>query len=299
MNDNRTRRLKKKAKSEYEQPHVYDRSSSSSAGPPLLGWRSWNLYGANVNQSLMEYTMEGIAHRRTHIDATTGTAVSLCDLGYCDVGLDDNWQACNASEAVAIGMHYHDETGRPIVNLERFPDLKAMTAHAHALGLTAGWYHNNCICSDYCRNPQECDLQIRQDALATVEYGFDSVKLDGCGGQMDLHLFDQYLRELSPDKPILIENCHWGKDGPSILKKNSKQKTVNGESELDCPFGFYRTSGDIRPNYESVMHNLQSVEAFRKHNLSRPGCWAYPDMLQVGVFEDWSGATGLTPAETR
>jgi len=27
--------------------------------------------------------------------------------------------------------------------------MKAMTDHAHSLGLTAGWYGNNCICAEH------------------------------------------------------------------------------------------------------------------------------------------------------
>ena len=58
---------------------------------PPLGWRSWNLYGANVNQSLIQSIMKGMTSRKRNVN---GKPTSLCDLGYCDVGLDDNWQEC-------------------------------------------------------------------------------------------------------------------------------------------------------------------------------------------------------------
>ena len=67
-----------------------------------------------------------------------GKPTSLCDLGYCDVGLDDHWQMCGSPDA-APGMHYHDKDGNPIVNKVVFPDLKAMADHAHSLKLTSGW----------------------------------------------------------------------------------------------------------------------------------------------------------------
>jgi len=41
------------------------------------------------------------------------------------------------------------------------------------------------------------------------------------------------------------------------------------------------------------MHNLGTVEQYRKSNSSYPGCWAYADMLQVGV------RNGLSIEETR
>ena len=93
---------------------------------PPQGWRSWNLYGNNVNQSLIMDIMTGMTKKR-------GTpAVSLQDLGYGDVGLDDNWQACGSPEA-AEGMHYHDAKGNPIVNLKTFPDFTKVTGHFHTM----------------------------------------------------------------------------------------------------------------------------------------------------------------------
>ena len=67
-----------------------------------------------------------------------GVATSLCDLGYCDVGLDDNWQECGSYGTLGV-LHFHDKDGNPIVNTKRFPDFNKMTDHAHGLGLTSGW----------------------------------------------------------------------------------------------------------------------------------------------------------------
>ena len=61
------------------------------ARTPPLGWRSWNLYGPYVSQTLIESIMDGMVRRDRNVD---GVPTSLCDLGYCDVGLDDNWQLC-------------------------------------------------------------------------------------------------------------------------------------------------------------------------------------------------------------
>ena len=40
--------------------------------------------------------------------------------------------------------------------------------------------------------------------------------------------------------------------------------------------------GDVRASYGSVVANLQTTVKLAQAGLSRPGCWAYPDMLQVG-----------------
>lgn len=255
---------------------------------PPLGWRSWNLFGSDVNQPLIEKIMRGMTDRsRTD---HSGRPTSLCDLGYCDVGLDDNWQACHSPEA-ADGMNYHREDGSPIVDLDLFPDLKGMVDFGHSLNLTAGWYGNNCICRDACRDPDECEKQIAADVEAIVRYGFDGWKLDGCGGETDLPLFDDYVRKLSP-KPIMVENCHWGNPGVPYYKPDRTLPPSRG-----CPWNYYRSSGDIGPSYASVMNNLGTVETFRAQNLSYPGCWAYPDMMQVGVVK--GGKMVLSDAETR
>ena len=112
---------------------------------PPLGWRSWNLYEGNVNQSQITRIMDGMVRRKHNRKDHLGNIISLADLGYRDVGLDDTWQKCNSPDA-AEGMHYHDQYGNPIVNLDRFPSLWEMTRHARALNLTAGWYANNCAC---------------------------------------------------------------------------------------------------------------------------------------------------------
>ena len=267
---------------------VANANDNGLAIKPPLGWRSWNLYGQNVNQQLIMKIMDGMVQRTRTVN---GKATSLCDLGYCDVGLDDNWQLCGAPNA-APGMNYHDKDGNPIVNLDRFPDFNNMTDYAHSLGLTSGWYGNNCICKDQCRSKEECDLQIKGDVQALHKFGFDSWKLDGCGGETDLVLFNKYVTELG--KPIKVENCHWGSVKP--YKPDPSLPPAEG-----CPWNFYRTSGDVRASYASVLHNLGTVEPLHKANLSYPGCWAYPDMLQVGCKHGPGGAAdpGLSPEETR
>ena len=147
--------------------------------------------------------------------------------------------------------------------------------------------------SDHCRNQTECDRQIRQDVKALLRYGFSSLKVDGCGNEIDLHVWNKYIEQYTTSnfttnttrRKILVENCH----GPDPkFKPNRTLPPSEG-----CPYHFYRTSTDIRNNYPSIMHNLGTIESYRKSNSSYPGCWAYADMLQVGVRD------GLSLAETR
>ena len=103
---------------------------------------------------------------------------------------------------------------------------------------------------------------------------FDGVKLDGCGAQRNMTLYAELMA--ATGKSYLIENCHWGKcspdDGSSCPTKDW------------CPFNWYRTSGDINSSPMSWYSNLQTTIQFQDPTapLSVPGCWAYPDMLEVG-----------------
>jgi len=250
---------------------------------PPMGWRSWNLYGENVNQELIIGIMEGMVSRKRTVD---GKPTSLCDLGYCDVGLDDNWQQCGTYGKDAYT--YHTEEGVPQINTDRFPDLSALPRKAHELNLTAGWYLNNCICRDHCGNNQDFGENITKcydnDVKALYNFGFDSLKLDGCGAQRDLTVWADYMS--ATGKPIMIENCHWGTTVPN---------------DTWCPFNFYRTSKDVRASYGSVMFNLGTVTQWAQQGLSKPGCWAYPDMLEVGCQHGPGGASdpGLSESESR
>lgn len=188
-----------------------------------------------------------------------GVPTSLADIGFSDIGLDDNWQACG--KRGPNGYTYHDPvTGAPIVDTTTFPDMKAMTDYAHSLGLTAGWYGNNCICSDHC-STDEC---YAADVAATVSYGFDSTKLDGCGAERDLQKFWDLFT--ATGKNIMVENCHWGGTLPNATW---------------CPWTYYRSSGDINSSWNSIINNLNTVFPLAAKNLSTPQCWAYPDMSEV------------------
>jgi alpha-galactosidase len=201
-------------------------------------------------------------------------------LGYIDVGLDDAWQLCGVYGKQERYTYHDASSGAPIIDTSKFPNFNALTDHAHSLGLTAGWYGNNCICKDHC-DTNEC---YEQDVKALINLGFDSIKLDNCGVQTDLQKWSDLIDKTG--KTILIENCHWGETLPNATW---------------CPFHYYRTSGDIRANYESVIDNLMTVVPLAKQQLSTPGCWAYPDMLEVGCDHGPGGPTdkGLTFTEAR
>ena len=78
--------------------------------------------------------MSGIVSRARTVN---GVPTSLLDLGYSDVGLDDNWQQCGSY--TPSGYTYHTDDGSSVINYDLFPDFKKMTDFAHDLNLTAGY----------------------------------------------------------------------------------------------------------------------------------------------------------------
>ena len=319
------------------------------ARTPPLGWRSWNAYGGSVTQAKMEAVM--------HAFADESRGFSLKSLGYEFVGLDDGWQKCGAG----VNGSFHTAEGDPIIDATKFPDMKAMVAKAHELGLKAGWYLNNCICNERSFVGSFVDVIQERDVAALRRFGFDGLKLDSCSEWNNLTRWNEIING-SGSKPILLENCHqggltpgsrqWqtyvkqsttgtyahklgylsaGHDAASPLinstfaaceaacTANTKCAALCFESDQakptsspiskcyiksaaagfvpydasnghchfdgtrdDCPFNFYRTSGDINAHWGSMLDNLASTVRYLAGNTSRPGAWAYPDMLEVG-----------------
>lgn len=255
---------------------------------PPMGWRSWNTYGGDVTQEKMETIMDKMAERTRLVD---GVPTSFIDLGYNNCGLDDNWQKCGAG----VFNSFHDADGNPLINLDRFPNMSAMTEHGHKHGLRVGWYMNNCICWEKSWTGQEnITKHMKHSAQAVADFGFDGVKLDGCGQFLNLTWWAQLLN--ATGRKIMVENCHWGLTVPNQTVEYSNKTCAGGpcpkatdglctgtEPVSECPYHFFRTSHDITNTWTSMHTNLLSTLPYQGDiPLSRPGAWAYPDMLEVG-----------------
>eukprot|EP00927_Polykrikos_kofoidii_P065620 TRINITY_DN61358_c0_g1_i1.p1 TRINITY_DN61358_c0_g1~~TRINITY_DN61358_c0_g1_i1.p1 ORF type:complete len:634 (-),score=72.30 TRINITY_DN61358_c0_g1_i1:63-1922(-) len=242
------------------------------ARTPPMGWRNWNAFMENINQATMEKAMDEMVRKGPN-------GVSLRDVGYYDVGLDDYWQACGQGQRGG----FHAKDGKPLVNTTLFPSLAAMVSHGHKLNLSVGWYANNCYCAESGFSDAEVDLHQTMDVEAALEYGFDSIKLDGCGQEQNLTRWVELFQHASPNKSIMIENCHWGGDLAT---------------PTSCPYHFARTSPDVTigkgmAGWPQVWLNMQTMG--RSNGIARPGCWNYPDMLETGNFM----GTGQSASEDR
>ena len=151
----------------------------------------------------------------------------------------------------------------------KFSDLGAVVKYGHFNNLKVGWYQNGCACGE----KQELDVNYEGDVRNLHDLNFDAVKLDGCGAQRNLTKYAQLMKQSG--KSYAIENCHWGRCTDSDDSSCPTQEW--------CPFNWCRTSGDINSGSQSWFDNLQTAVRFLQDPpLSQPGCWAYPDMLEVG-----------------
>ena len=58
------------------------------ARKPPLGWRSWNCYWFDINQSLIQNAMKGLLDTSRTVN---GKPTSLAEIGYNNGGIDDGY----------------------------------------------------------------------------------------------------------------------------------------------------------------------------------------------------------------
>ena len=128
-----------------------------------------------------------------------------------------------------------------------------------------------------------------QDARATVAFGFDAIKIDSCGPSGNIpawrYELDKATEAAGKNNQIEIENCR------NYRYVDNLTKTTACEAQL------FRSTEDNAPDFLSIMANLvmntrapspRGSDPFGPTGpwgglpVSHPGCWSYPDMLEIG-----------------
>src|SRR5512144_517275 len=275
------------------------------AALPPMGWNSWNAFASAVD----EEKVMGSAQRI--VDS------GLAGKGYRYINLDDGWAA---QRRVSDGhlMPRADKFPSAAARKKKTPSFKPYTDKLHAMGLKAGIYsdmgRNTCAQAWSATDEdlpkgsvaeREVGLHdfIEQDiALYFKEWGFDYLKVDGCGlrdfgpnsakvkaGQarelapiMDLgaisrtdvgavqELFRRVgaaIARTRPDGDFIYSLCIWG-----AANVRAWAKDVGSVS---------RTSDDISPAWGRLLVNYDS--AVHRALYAHPGSWNDPDMLYIGA----------------
>ncbi len=282
-------------------------NQGGQAALPPMGWNSWNAFNSDLDEEKV------MASARLIVDK------GLREAGYRYINIDDGWW-----------LRRRQPDGRMVIRADKFPSaatgpnqqtsFRPLTDRLHAMGFKAGIYsdigRNSCgqvYTPNFANQPEgtiaerEVGLygHIDQDiALYFREWGFDYIKVDGCGirglGKDSDHvrngdyreltplidmnslartnipavraLYDQVataLKRENPDGDYLFSLCLWGS---SDVRSWGKQ--IGNVS---------RTSDDITAHWSRMLTNLDTsaTRALYAH----PHTWNDPDMLFVGSGE--------------
>jgi alpha-galactosidase len=283
---------------------AWSEKAFGNAPLPPMGWNSWNAFHTQIDEEKLMGSAKAIV------------ATGLRDLGYRYINIDDGWW-----------QKRRQPDGRMVVRTSIFPSAKGsgpeqtsfrpLVDRLHAMQLKAGIYtdigRNSCS-QGY---PQPDSLlpsgsvaerevgsfdHVDQDmSLYFKEWGFDYVKVDGCGlnafsedrpsvknGQFRAFpvyvvsdsvnqtrvadIRDLYgrvrdaLARIRPDGDFIFSICNWG--------------TANVRAWGRDYGNLWRTSDDIEPRWTRMLYNFDSVST--RELYSGSGHWNDPDMLFVG-----------------
>ncbi len=212
---------------------------------PPMGWNGWNAFACEVDQRMVEETVDKIV------------SSGLRSAGYEYVNLDDCWMAPE-----------RDAAGGLVADPVRFPDgIRAVADYVHARGLKLGIYESagTGTCAGF---PGSLGHE-QQDADSFASWGVDYLKYDNCRNQ-GVPARERY-RAMSDalaatGRPIVYGICNWGLEdvvhwGPAMAH-------------------LWRTTTDILPTWEQVMDNYRNNVQLADQ--ASPSAWNDPDMLEVG-----------------
>lgn len=237
---------------------------------PQMGWNDWySYYGHVTDQDIRDA-------------ATAMIRSGMADYGYQFVDIDDTWARKPGSGDAGNGGAPRDADGNIRTNA-RFPDMSALTAYIHSLGLKAGIYTSPgpLTCEEYEGSYQHESADARQFAA----WGFDLLKYDWCSYgnvatgrsledlKMPYRKMGQILIGL--DRDVIFNMCQYGMG--EVWKWG---REIGGNS--------WRTTRDLG------MERNTSLPGFYRIGLANSalsdyagsGGWNDPDYILIGSVGD-------------
>ncbi len=132
---------------------------------PQMGWNDWYSY------------YEHISDRDIRTAANAMISSGLADYGYQYVDIDDCWARKPGSDDPDLKGPTRDAQGNILPN-SRFPDMAALTAYIHSLGLKTGIYSSPGPLT--CAKFEGSYGHEEADAHRVAAWGFDLFKYDWC-----------------------------------------------------------------------------------------------------------------------
>lgn len=245
--------------------NMYSQKFDNLALTPPLGWNSWNTFGTEVNEKLIE----GVADKFIEL--------GLKEVGYEYIVLDDGWMAME-----------RDKDGKLYGDPKKFPKgMKALGDYIHSKGLKFGIY--NCAGSKTCGGYPGSRGSEYIDAQTYASWGVDYLKYDWCNTEK-LNAEGAYMTMRDALKkagrPVVFSICEWGDNKPWSWGENIGHLwRVTGDiiNCWDCEVGHGSWSS------WGVWKIINMRKKIRK--VAGPGHWNDLDMMEVG--------NGMTDAEDR
>ena len=292
------------AQSELEPTGRWTAFSAGRAALPPMGWNSWNAFYLDIDEEKVLANARYIRDR------------GLADAGYLYINIDDGWWL--KRDARTRGMVVRTATFPSAALPDGSTSLRPFTDKVHAMGLKAGIYsdigRNSCgqtFGHGSPNNPKgtvaEREIGLfenidRDIALYFGAWGFDYIKVDGCGirgmGSDNPNVQNGTYREFPPlidfdsiaATDISGVKALFGEVGSALARHNPDGDylfsiCIWGSADVRSWASRYgnisRTSDDIAPYWGRMLHNLDS--AARRPLYAQPGSWNDPDMLFVGT----------------
>ncbi|MBQ5644611.1 MAG: family 16 glycosylhydrolase [Bacteroidaceae bacterium] len=238
---------------------------AAADNPPLMGWSSWNTYGFQINDSVIQ----------AQADAMVELGFKEC--GYNHINIDDGF------------FGGRDAEGNLLIHPERFPNgLRGLVDYIHAKGLKAGIYSDagRNTCASFWGKPKDeigrgvglyghdaadFDLYFNPDKL-----NFDFIKIDYCGADagnndegLDLDVEQRYKEIAAAIKAVGRDDITW----------NICRWAFPGTWACEIADS-WRTTEDIYLGWESVKSIINQslyLSAYTSY-----GRYNDMDMLEVG-----------------
>jgi alpha-galactosidase len=233
---------------------------------PQMGWNDWYSYYDRISDADVRSA------------AATMISSGMADYGYQFVGIDDCWARVPGSSDPDLKGPTRDAQGNILSNA-RFPDMPALTAYIHSLGLRAGIYSGPgpLTCAKYEASYQHEDA----DAHRFAQWGFDLLKYDWCsyGGIVKGKSLDELQKPYVKmggivhglDRDIVFNMCQYG-----MGDVWNWGREVGGNS--------WRTTGDLGLARATSLPGFYSIgfanSGFGAH--AGPGGWNDPDYILIG-----------------
>ncbi len=234
----------------------------SLAPTPPMGFNTWNRFGGNINERLIEETIDAMVEQ------------GLPALGYDYLNIDDGWMA-----------PARDDKGQLTPDPDRFPGgIARLAERAHAAGLKLGIY--SCCGYQTCMRLPASYGHEHDDAELFASWGVDYLKQDWCRVPYDefpgkTHrevaqiLYGRISQAIvDTGHPMVLSMCNWGDGEPWLW--------AQGTAHL------WRTTPDIADLYRKPEEGgaWDLVRIFRQNSqlsaYGGVGGWNDPDMLEVG-----------------